>query len=194
MRATSKILIIKAIAAIALTTSTAGGIALATTSTPAAPHARTTSGSTATNDAASSPHVTATPTATEADPLADEASDPAGRAPRTTTSAKAPHATGLCRASSNVTTEGHEGKAAQSPAFTDLDCTTTRAEPTRPTGRPSVAPGNPDQRIGRPDTAGRPQDGTGDEAEQSGEPEKPAGPARGENVNRETSGTEHRDR
>ena len=51
VHATSSIIIAKVIAAITLTASTAGGIALATTSTPADPHARTTSESTATGDA-----------------------------------------------------------------------------------------------------------------------------------------------
>ena len=46
MHATSSVIIAKVIAAITLTASTAGGIALATTSTPADPHARTTSEST----------------------------------------------------------------------------------------------------------------------------------------------------
>ena len=47
----------------------------------------------------------------------------AGTAARTTPEAKAPHPTGLCRASSNITTIDHPGKAADSPAFVGLDCT-----------------------------------------------------------------------
>ena len=63
---TSSIIIAKVIAAITLTASTAGGIALATTSTPADPHARTTSESTATGDTAPSSLLIASPTSTGA--------------------------------------------------------------------------------------------------------------------------------
>ena len=72
----------------------------------------------------------------------------AGTAARTTPEAKAPHPTGLCRASSNITTIDHPGKAADSPAFADLSCTDDDAagddgadgEGRRaPGGRPTVA-------------------------------------------------------
>ena len=119
MRATSTIMIAKAIAAIALTASTAGGIALATTSTPADPHPRTTSESAAiTGDALPSSLPLTTPGPTDAaradaeeeaedTPAAEPDEQRTGRpAPRvrTTPAAKAPHPTGLCRASSNIAT------------------------------------------------------------------------------------------
>ncbi len=188
MRVTTSIMIAKAIAAIALTTGTAGSIALATTATPADPPARTTSESAA-DDAASSALVLTTPTPTGAalaDPdgtahaaTADEPgrSGSAGTAARTTPDAKAPHPTGLCRASSNITTPDHPGKAAGSPAFVGLDCDDadaraddTDAEDTRPGGRPTVAPGNPEQRTGKPDDAGQTRDDTDgdDTAEEPG--------------------------
>jgi hypothetical protein len=177
VRTTTTIIVAKAIAAIALTASTAGGIALATTSTPADPDARTMSESAATGAAASPSLVVTTPTPTEAelddsdaaaDALAAEPSGGpggAGTAVRTTPEAKAPHPTGLCRASSNIATD-HPGKAAASPAFADLHCDDAEAdagtgtEATRPTGHPTVAPGNRDRRTGKPDTASRPEDGT----------------------------------
>ena len=190
MRVTTSIMIAKAIAAIALTAGTAGSIALATTATPADPPARTTSESAAADDAASSSLVLTTPTPTGAalaDPdgaaraaAADEPgrSGSAGTAARTTPEAKAPHPTGLCRASSNITTIDHPGKAADSPAFVGLDCTDADARAddadaaaTRPGGRPTVAPGNPEQRTGKPDDAGRATDDTDgdDTAEEPGE-------------------------
>jgi hypothetical protein len=173
VRTTTTIIVAKAIAAIALTASTAGSIALATTSTPADPHARTMSESAATGAAASPSLVVTTPTPTgaaldDSDATADAlAAEPSGRpgsagtAARTTPEAKAPHPTGLCRASSKIATD-HPGKAGASPAFADLRCADADADTdaTRPTGRPSVAPGNPDRRTGKPDTAGRPEDGT----------------------------------
>ena len=187
VHATSTIMIAKAIAAIALTASTAGGIALATTSTPVDPHPRTTSESAAiTGDVlpSSLPLTTPGPTDAARADAEEEAEDTPAAEPdeqrtgtgtgrvRTTPAAKAPHPTGLCRASSNVATDGHPGKAAESPAFADLRCDAadadTDAEATRPTGRPTVAPGNPDRRTGRPDTAGRPEDGT-DTDKQAGE-------------------------
>ena len=179
MRVTTSIMIAKAIAAIALTAGTAGSIALATTATPADPPARPTSESAAADDAASSSLVLTTPTPTGAalaDPdgtaraaAADEPgrSGSAGTAARTTPEAKAPHPTGLCRASSNIPSNGHPGKAADSPAFADLGCTdatpartTPTPAATRPAGRPTVAPGNPEQRTGKPDDAGRATDDT----------------------------------
>ena len=62
----------------------------------------------------------------------------AGTAARTTPEAKAPHPTGLCRASSNIATDGHPGKAADSPAFADLSCTDDgrRVDGPTPTPRP----------------------------------------------------------
>ena len=93
VRVTSSVIIAKVIAAITLTASTAGGIALATTSAPADPHARAISETTASGDAAPS-LVIASPTSTGAfgDPenldgsdgtagaLAAEAPDAAGSA------------------------------------------------------------------------------------------------------------------
>ncbi len=175
MRITTSIMIAKAIAAIALTAGTAGGIALATSATPADLPARTTSESAATDDAASSSLVLAAPTPTGAalaDPdgaddaaVADEPgrSGSAGTAARTTPEAKAPHSTGLCRASSNITTLDHPGKAAGSPAFVGLDCDDADAradDADAAATRPTVAPGNPEQRTGKPDDAGRATDDT----------------------------------
>jgi hypothetical protein len=189
VRVTTSIMIAKAIAAIALTAGTAGSIALATTATPADLPARTTSESAAADDVASSSLVLATPTPTGAalaDPdgtahaaAADEPgrSGSAGIAARTTPDAKAPHPTSLCRASSNIQSDGHPGKATDSPAFADLSCTDADARAddadeaaTRPAGRPTVAPGNPEQRTGKPDDAGRATDDTDaeDTAEEPG--------------------------
>ena len=162
VRVTSSVIIAKVIAAITLTAGTAGGIALATTSTPADPHARAISETTASGDAAPS-LVIASPTSTGAldDPenlagsdgtaeaLGAEAPDTAGGADgavRTTPSPKAPHPTGRCRALTNLSEDGQAGKATESPAFTDdLNCSEagTAAGSTRPTGRPDVAPGKP---------------------------------------------------
>jgi hypothetical protein len=194
VQATSTIMIAKAIAAIALTASTAGGIALATTSTPVGSHPRTTSESAAiTGEVVPSSLPLTTPGPTDAaradaeeeaedTPAAepDEQRTGTGTGVRTTPAAKAPHPTGLCRAASNVTTGGHPGTAAQSPAFADLRCDAadadTDAEATRPTGRPTGAPANPDRRTGRPDTAGRPEDGTDTETkpEKAAKLDKPA--------------------
>ena len=156
----------------------AGGIALATTSTPDDPHARTTSESTTTGDAAPSLVIASpTPTGSLDDPedlagFAEAAGTPAAGDPdraddaddavRATPSPKPVHPTGRCRALTNISEDGQAGKATASPAFTDLDCTQTdtAAEPTRPTGRPDVAPGNPDQRTGKPDTIGNAKDDT----------------------------------
>ena len=180
VHATSSIIIAKVIAAITLTASTAGGIALATTSTPADPHARTTSESTDTGDTTPSSLVIASPTSTGSldDPEnltgsdgtagtpragAPEAAGDAHGAVRATPSPKAPHPTGRCRAFDNLSDHDQAGKATQSPAFTDLSCTDaeagTAAGSIRPTGRPDVAPGNPDQRTGKPDTARNANDG-----------------------------------
>ena len=163
VRVTTSIMIAKAIAAIALTAGTAGSIALATTATPADLPARTTSESAAADDAASSSPVLAAPTPTGAalaDPDgADDAaagdepgrSGSAGTAARTTPEAKASHSTGLCRASSNITTIDHPGKAAGSPAFAGLDCddADARADDSRRRGHaarraaPPLRPANP---------------------------------------------------
>jgi hypothetical protein len=190
VHATSSIIIAKVIAAITLTASTAGGIALATTSTPDSQHARTTSETTATGDTKPS-LVMASPTPTgslddpedlaasdaTAGPLAAGAPDPADDAVRATPSPKTAHPTGRCRALTNIS-EHQAGKASGSPAFTDLNCaqTDTAAEPTRPTGRPDVAPGNPDQHTGKPDTTGNANDDTAtdDETERTSKPEKAA--------------------
>ena len=188
VRVTTSIMIAKAIAAIALTAGTAGGIALATTATPADPPARPASESAAADDAAASSLVLTTPTPSGA-ALADldetahaaAADEPgrsgnAGTAARATPEAKAPHQTGLCRASSNIASDGHPGKAADTPAFADLSCTDDAAagadatdeaagadgaaDAARPAGRPSAPPGNPEHRTGKPDDAGRATDDT----------------------------------
>jgi hypothetical protein len=181
VRATSSIIIAKVIAAITLTAGTAGGITLATTSTPADPH-HVTSESTGTGDAASSSLVVDSPTSPGAldDPedltgSGGTADAPAAGAPdatggtedavRATPSPKAPHPTGRCRALSNISEDGQAGKAAESPAFADLSCTEADTKgggtgSTRSTGRPDVPPGNPEQRTGKPDTAGSANDST----------------------------------
>ena len=190
VHATSSIIIGKVIAAITLTASTAGGITLATTSTPADQPARTTSESTATDDTAPSLVIASpTPTGSLDDPEdlagSDEAagtpaagaSDPADDADgavHATRSPKPAHPTGRCRALTNISQADQDdqaGKATDSPAFTDLNCapTDTAAGLPRPTGRPDVAPGNPDQHTGKPDTTGREQDAddTDEEVEKS---------------------------
>jgi hypothetical protein len=123
VRVTSSVIIAKVIAAITLTASTAGGIALATTSTPAGPQARTTSETTATSDAAPSLVITSPASAGAlddpenlaasdgtAEALGAEAPDAAGGAVRTTPSPKAPHPTGRCRALTNLSEDGQAGK------------------------------------------------------------------------------------
>ena len=191
VHATSSIIIAKVIAAITLTASTAGGIALATTSTPADQPARTTSESTTTGDAASSLVIASpTPTGSLDDPEdldgfdeaagthAGGAPDPADDAVRTTPSPNAPHPTGRCRALTNISEGDQAGKATASPAFTGLHCTQadTAAGPTRPTGRPDVAPGNPDQHTGKPDPTGNANEDTttDNETERTSKPEKAA--------------------
>jgi hypothetical protein len=84
-----------------------------------------------------------------------------GTAVRTTPTPQTPHGTGLCRAASNISADDHPGNAADSPAFRELSCADTAegSGTSRPTGRPDVAPGNPAQRTGKPDTAGTAQDG-----------------------------------
>ena len=111
-----------------------------------------------------------------AGPLAGGAPDPADGAVRTTPSPNAPHPTGRCRALMNLSEGDQAGKATASPAFTDdLSCSEagTAAGPTRPTGRPDVAPGNPDQRTGKPDTTANANDGA--EAEGKAERTEKAG-------------------
>jgi hypothetical protein len=182
-------MIVKAIAAIALTASTAGGIALATrTRSPADPPARTISESDAT-DAAPASLVVATPGlgaalddpdrtagARAVTPLGRPAS--AGTAARPTPASPAAHPTGLCQASSHITGD-RAGKAAESPAFTDLSCTDADpdAQATRPTGRPSAAPRNPGERTGKPDTTDRANDNTDTDTPDEAEAEKPDKPA-----------------
>ena len=106
-------MIAKAVAAIALAASTAGGIALATTSTPADPHAVATSEAAATDDATPSAVVVASPGPVAALGRPDEAADPpaarartgsdsAGAASSHDAGGTADHPTGLCRASSNI--------------------------------------------------------------------------------------------
>jgi hypothetical protein len=187
VRVTTSIMIAKAIAAIALTAGTAGGIALATTATPADSPARPASESAAADDAAASSLVFTTPTPigaalTDLDgtahaAAADESgrSGGAGTTARTTPEAKTPHPTGLCRAPSNIASDGHPGKAADSPAFADLSCDDDAAAgdgdggadgadgdaaAAGPAGRPSAPPGNPEHRTGKPDDAGRATDDT----------------------------------
>jgi hypothetical protein len=209
VRITTSIMIAKAIAAIALTAGTAGGIALATSSAPADPYARPISES-ATVAAAASPFpVVTAPTPARAAPadlegtagaLAPERPGRAGGAGttvRTTPGTEAPHPTGPCRGASNVAADGHPGKAAGSPSLSDLTCAgagtdTDEDAAGRPTGRPTAAPGNPEQRTGRPDGAGRPTDGVEDE-DTAGESGRTAGQkaARADDEARGQSG-EHR--
>ena len=98
--------------------------------------------------------------------------DSADATARTTPAARAAHPTGLCRASSNIATDDHAGKAAESPAFTDVDCADADAgaRPVPPSGRPSTAPGNPGHRTGKPDTTDRAKDDTdtGNKSEKAG--------------------------
>ena len=175
VRVTSSVIIAKVVAAITLTASTAGGIALATTSTPADPLARAISEPTASGGTAPS-LVIASPTSTRAldDPenldgsngtteaLAAEAPDTAGGAVHTTPSPDASRPTGRCRALTNVSEDDQAGKATDSPAFTDLSCREagTAAGPARPTGRPDVAPG-------KPANAGNADDGAEGKAERT---------------------------
>jgi hypothetical protein len=181
VRAASTFMIAKAVAAIALAASTAGGIALATTSTPADPHTVTTTEAAASGGATPSAVVNATPEPAlapsddAADPLAAAAagrSASTGAAARTTPAAAAAHPTGLCRASANVATGDHAGKAAGSPALTDVECadadagTAIRSVP--PSGRPSTATDDPGHRTGKPDTTDRAKDDIGDKAEKAG--------------------------
>lgn len=189
VHATSSIIIAKVIAAITLTASTAGGIALANNSTPTDQPARTTSESTDTGATFSS-LVTPSPApdgsldgganlagsdGTNNASLTGAPGPAAADTVRATPSPKAPHPTGRCRALSNISDEGQAGKATDSPAFTGLTCPkadtdgSTATETVRPTGRPDVAPGNPDQRTGKPDTTGRTQDAevSDDETEKS---------------------------
>ncbi len=109
-----------------------------------------------------------TPTERRDAAAADEPgrSGSAGTAARTTPEAKAPHPTGLCRASSNIATNDHPGKAADSPAFADLSCTDADARATTPTPRPPPAPGGRPHRCARQPRAAdrqarrrRPRDG-----------------------------------
>jgi len=163
VRLTSSVIIAKVIAAITLTAGTAGGIALAATSTPADPHARAISETTASGDAAPS-LVIASPTSTGAldDPEnldgsdgttgahAAEAPDTASGADgavRTMPSPKAPHPTGRCSALTNLSADD---QATKSPAFTDLSCSEagTAAGPARPTGHPGAR--EPPTSVARP--------------------------------------------
>jgi hypothetical protein len=178
VRATSTFMVAKAIAAIALTASTAGGIALATSSTPADPPARTTSESAAT-DAAPASLVVATPGpgAVLDDPDGTAGARAAAPPGRPASAGTAAHPTGLCQASSHI--GDRAGKAAESPAFTDLSCTDADpdAQATRPTGRPSAAPRNPGERTGKPDTTDRANDNTDTDTPDEAEAEKPDKPA-----------------
>ena len=179
VHATSTIMVAKAIAAIALTASTAGGIALATSTTPADPPARTTSESAATDAAPAS--LSSPPPGPErcwtipTGRLAHARPAPPGRPASAGTAA---HPTGLCQASSHITGD-RAGKAAESPAFTDLSCTDADpdAQATRPTGRPSAAPRNPGERTGKPDTTDRANDNTDTDTPAEAEAEKPDKPA-----------------
>jgi hypothetical protein len=181
VHAASTFMIAKAVAAVALAASTAGGIALATTSTPADPHALTTREAAATDGTRPSAVVLTSPGPVAVPARPDEAADPPVATPadrrdsadataRTTPAARAAHPTGLCRASSNIATDDHAGKAAQSPAFTDVDCADADARPVPPSGRPSTAPDNPGHRTGKPDTTDRVKDDTdtGNKSEKAG--------------------------
>ena len=163
MRTTTTILVAKAIAAIALTASTAGGVALATHSSPTTP--RDQLNSTTAKAAASDAHaadltsLTTTPSTALADDHArpDTPVGPArddeenSKATNERASASAAHPTGRCQALSNISGTD-QGKAADSPAFTGLDCSDNGTATTKSTGRPTAPPGNPDQRTGKPDT------------------------------------------
>jgi hypothetical protein len=178
VRAASTFMIAKAVAAIALTASTAGGIALATTSTPADPPARPTREAVATNSAGPPSLVSAVPgpgaALVDPQPAADPsvaASNPSdgARTPvRPTPAPQVARPTGPCRASAGCA-DADPGAAARPSADPG-----TAARPTPPKGRPSAAPGNPDRRTGKPDTAtDRAKDGTTDKDK----PEKTGKPA-----------------
>lgn len=163
MRTTTTIMVAKAIAAIALTASTAGGVALATHSSPTTP--RDQSSSTTTKAAASDAlaadltSLTTAPSTALADDHArpDTPVGPArngeenSKATNARASSSAAHPTGRCQALSNISDDDQPGKATDSPAFTDLSCS-DNGTATKPTGRPTAPPGNPDQRTGKPNT------------------------------------------
>jgi hypothetical protein len=164
MRTTTTIMVAKAIAAIALTASTAGGVALATHSSPTTPRDKSssTTAKAAASDAlaADLTSLTTAPSTALADDHArpDTPVGPArdgeenGKATTDRASASAAHPTGRCQALSNISGTAQPGKAADSPAFADLSCSDNGTATAKHTGRPTAPPGNPDQRTGKPDT------------------------------------------
>ena len=168
MRTTTTIMVAKAIAAIALTASTAGGVALATHSSPTTPRdqSSSTTAKAAAAKAAASDALAADLTSQTTAPstaLADDHARPDtpvgpardgeenSKATNARASASAAHPTGRCQALSNISSTAQPGKAADSPAFADLSCS-DNATTKQHTGRPTAPPGNPDQRTGKPDT------------------------------------------
>jgi hypothetical protein len=161
VKTTTTIMLAKAIAAIALTASTAGGVALATDSRSTPPEGQVAAGGerATTSDTLAADLPAASTTASPAGPqdagrpgtsFAPPADDDGAKAVRSQ-SASAAHPTGLCRALSNVSPADHPGKAADSPAFADVTCSDDGTDPAQRTGRPTAPPGNPDQQTGKPD-------------------------------------------
>jgi hypothetical protein len=165
VKTTTTIMVAKAIAAIALTASTAGGVALATHSSPTAPkqqlHSTTEKAATQDGLAFKANPLTTSPPDAIADghPRPDTPVGPAqdgedSKAINDRAALGASHPTGRCRALSNISNAGQSGKAADSAAFADLSCAdnANATANAKPTGRPTAAPGNPEHRTGKPDT------------------------------------------
>jgi hypothetical protein len=161
VKTTTTIMLAKAIAAIALTASTAGGVALATDSRSTPPEGHVAAGGerATTSDTLAADLPAASTTASAAGPqdaarpgtsFAPPGDDSGAKAVRSP-SPSAAHPTGLCRAVTNVSAADHPGKAADSPAFTDVTCSDDGTDPAQRTGRPTAPPGNPDQQTGKPD-------------------------------------------
>ena len=163
MKTTTTIMVAKAIAAIALTASTAGGVALATHSSPTTPRdqSSSTTAKAAASDALASDltSLTTAPSTAIADDHArpdtpvgpDRDGEENGKATNDRASSSAAHPTGRCQALSNIS-GADQGKADDSPAFAGLDCSDDGTATTKLTGRPTAPPGNPEQRTGKPDT------------------------------------------
>jgi hypothetical protein len=166
VKTTTTIMVAKAIAAIALTASTAGGVALATHSSPNAPkqqlHSTTDQAVTQDGLASEVNRLTTTPSDAIADghPRPEPPVGPgqdgedSDKAVNDRAAAGASHPTGRCRALSNISDADQSGKAADSPAFADLSCAdnANATATAKPTGRPTAARGNPEQSTGKPDT------------------------------------------
>ena len=185
VRVTTSIMIAKAIAAIALTASTAGGIALATTSTPADPHARPASESAATGDARPPPWCSPprrraelrSPTLTNGARCRRHAGSPpvgasgsAGDAAArrdTRGEGPAPDRAGAALRRTSPS-DGHPAQGRpDTPAFADLSCTeaaagadATEGRPLPPAGRPaaptSAPPATPSTGPASPTTPATP--------------------------------------